>query len=103
MTYEQRGRIIKEAREAKRLTQQDLAQKFGLGISAISNWETGVRAPRVLEFIELVKWLDLTDKIFLISTPEGNVVAGKNEIEQLKQQLHVLQQKVDQIMRVQAV
>lgn len=37
------GRAIREAREAKGLNQTQLARALGVGQSAVSGWETGVR------------------------------------------------------------
>lgn len=98
MTYEQLGQIIKNGREAKNMTQQELAKKVGVGISAISNWETGISAPRTLDFIELVKLLDLIDQIFP-ANPNKRTDYHVN-LEQLKVQLTELQKSVNILEKI---
>ena len=42
MDLEQTGRLIAQARKARGLTQQELAEKIGVTDKAVSRWETGV-------------------------------------------------------------
>jgi transcriptional regulator with XRE-family HTH domain len=47
------GRELKAAREAKGLTQQQVAEAIGVSQSAIGNWEQGLREPSVKAQIAL--------------------------------------------------
>jgi transcriptional regulator with XRE-family HTH domain len=40
------GTAIKRARERRRWTQRDLADKLGVDIKSVSNWETGRTSPK---------------------------------------------------------
>ena len=47
MDLEQTGRLIAQARKARGLTQQELAEKIGVTDKAVSRWETGRGFPEV--------------------------------------------------------
>lgn len=65
---------IKELRLKAGLTQEQLADRMNMNQSALSQWETGVSAPRADKLPELAKILGCTiDELF---TEKG---AGKNE------------------------
>lgn len=65
---------IKELRLKAGLTQEQLADRMNMYQSALSQWETGVSAPRADKLPELAKILGCTiDELF---TEKG---AGKNE------------------------
>ena len=59
---------IKEYREKKRLTQQELADRLGINRVTITQWETGKSNPRPVIFPKLIKALGLKkiDQIFLL-------------------------------------
>ena len=65
------GQVIRSAREAKGLSQNDVASKLGVDRSMVSNWETGTfRADP--EKIFLMSQLFATDLWFQI----GEVIMG---------------------------
>lgn len=65
---------IKELRLKAGLTQEQLADRMNMNQSALSQWETGVSAPRADKLPELAKILGCTiDELF---TEKGG---GKNE------------------------
>jgi transcriptional regulator with XRE-family HTH domain len=47
--------MLKEAREAKGLSQSALAEKAGLPLRSLQNWEQGRRVPRLPEVVKLAK------------------------------------------------
>jgi transcriptional regulator with XRE-family HTH domain len=53
------GRILKEARQAKKFTQEDLAHIIGKSKNVISNWERGDNKPDIETLAELIIILDL--------------------------------------------
>lgn len=53
------GKIIKEARINKQMTQQQLADKLGVTDRAVSNWENGIRMPDYSLLSDLCLYLDL--------------------------------------------
>ena len=44
-TYEDLGLSIKTARLSKKLTQEEVAEKLGVSVTTVSNWETGINNP----------------------------------------------------------
>ena len=61
------GKIIKEARINKQMTQQQLADKLGVTDRAVSNWENGIRMPDYSLLSDLCLYLDLDINEILIS------------------------------------
>ena len=60
MDQEKIGKFISELRKAKKITQQELAEKIGVTDRAISNWENGRRLPDYSILKSLCKELDVT-------------------------------------------
>ncbi len=56
---------LKQARQAKGLTQKELADKIGTSKSVISNYETGYATPKLDRMIKLSEILDVDISIFL--------------------------------------
>lgn len=68
------GKRLKAKREAKGLTQDDLAMKIGKASKqAISNWENSKAEPSISEVKELARILDTTAG-YLIDGNEGNII-----------------------------
>ena len=53
------GKIIKNARNAKNMTQMDLADAMGISYQAVSNWERGNSMPDISKLPELCEILGL--------------------------------------------
>lgn len=53
------GKLISELRKKKRLTQQELGDKVGVGFRAVSKWENGVTLPDISIIFELSKVLGI--------------------------------------------
>lgn len=61
-------RTIREWRNARYLTQDELAGKIGVSYYTISNWEIGVKQPRVKNLRALAEALGIhPDQIILIA------------------------------------
>lgn len=57
---EKMGRLIREARKEKGLTQLDVARKFGITDRAVSKWERGICAPDIGILEQLAELLGLS-------------------------------------------
>lgn len=74
------GKQIKKARHLAGLTQKELGELCGKGISTVSEWESGKRSPDVELFpligeilhVSQAFLLDLTDDPHYIEKPETN-------------------------------
>lgn len=53
MSYLAIAQTLKQCREEKNLTQEELAQFFGAGVSLIEKWESGAAEPTVSEALIL--------------------------------------------------
>jgi len=61
---------LKELREACYLTQAQVAERLGLSISNVSNWERGIYPPRRRLFPELAKLYGVTPQEIEAATRE---------------------------------
>ncbi len=59
------GHFLKELRNEKKLTQEELAEKLGVSNRSISRWENGVTMPDFDLIIELAKYYDIEIKEIL--------------------------------------
>ena len=88
------GMRIKYLRKAKNLTQEQLAEKLGISINAISKWERGLNLPDVSLMKELCKILDITlNELFegkkltnneMFDKAENNIISLMMTLKQLK-------------------
>ena len=63
---------LKELRKGKHLTQQELADKFGISRVGYSYWETGKREPNFKKIILLAKYLYVsTDYLLGLTNIKG--------------------------------
>ena len=58
------GKMIKDLRLEKDMTQQELGKEIGVSQKAIDYWERDVYEPKVSSVIELVKFFDLSFEDF---------------------------------------
>lgn len=54
------GPYIKKARESRRMTQQELADRLHVSKQTVSNWETSVSNPELSNFEQIAKILDVS-------------------------------------------
>ena len=66
------GKIIKEARTKKNMTQLELADRMGVSYQAVSNWERGNSMPDIAKIPDLARQLDLDIKE-LLGDEDGQV------------------------------
>lgn len=64
------GNRIRAAREKQKLTQAELAQRFGGHVNTLSKWERGVSVPSALELLRLSRVLREPADLLLGSRPE---------------------------------
>lgn len=69
------GKIIKELRERKKLTQVELADIIGVSDKTISKWETGKGLPD----ISLIEPLAKTLEVSIIELMNGEYITNKNK------------------------
>ena len=63
---------LKELRKGKHLTQQELADKFGISRVGYSYWETGTREPNFKTLVSLAKYLSVsTDYLLGVTNIKG--------------------------------
>ena len=60
MNNEKIGKLIKEQRKKKGLTQQELGDKLGIGFRSVSKWERGLTCPDITIINELSKILGIS-------------------------------------------
>ena len=59
MDQEKSGKFIAKLRKEKNMTQENLAEKMGVSINAVSKWERGLSFPDVALYKKLCKELDI--------------------------------------------
>lgn len=94
MNQEKIGKFISLSRKSKNLSQEQLAEKLGVSINAVSKWERGLNFPDVSLIKELCKILDITlNELFageklindeLIIKSEKNIMSLMMTLKQLK-------------------
>lgn len=65
MNNEKIGKLIRELRRKNNLTQEQLADKVGVGFRAVSKWERGINAPELSNMYELCKIFNITKEELL--------------------------------------
>ena len=95
MTKQEIGQILRAAREAKGLTQKQVAEAMGRKQQVVGHWETGYSQPDANTLFELCDLYDLSIddafgkkksenvEILYISHPSGD-----ESIDELRKQLH---------------
>ena len=53
------GAFLKQCRKEKNLTQEQLAEKFGVSSRTVSRWETGSNMPDLSILVELADYYDM--------------------------------------------
>ena len=59
------GAFLKQCRKEKNLTQEQLAEKFGVSSRTVSRWETGSNMPDLSILVELADYYDMDLKELL--------------------------------------
>ena len=53
------GAFLKQCRKEKNLTQEQLAEKFGVSARTVSRWETGINMPDLSVLVQLDEYYDV--------------------------------------------
>ncbi len=79
---------LKEIREKRRLTQEEIAQKSKIALRSYQYYETGERVPDVLTAIRIANVLRIKDirQLFGAGTPRIDETPGGNQANQEKLQ-----------------
>lgn len=65
MDTQKTGAFLKQCRKERNLTQEQLAEKFGVSARTVSRWETGVNMPDLSLFVALADFYDVELKELL--------------------------------------
>ena len=90
------GEKLKSLRIEKNLTQKQVADRIGLGISAVSSYESGTRYPSYDVLVKLARIFHVSTDYLLGITNTRNIdVTGlsDNEIELVSQLVDMLRNK----------
>lgn len=71
INYANAGKLIKEARKNKGLTQKQLAEKTGLATVTIQQYERNLREPRLKNIIKIANALNVSPESLFGSTRIG--------------------------------
>lgn len=75
------GKILKELRKLRGLTQEDLAMQTGRSVDAVSQWERGINWPNFETIERLAKALDVPVKAFFDDKEETLTDRKRLELE----------------------
>lgn len=88
---------IREARQHKNLTQEQLAEKIGVSNNAISNWEHDVSKPDIDKIIKLCIALEV-DPNYLLDY-KNKIIKENNDIDVFNKIIKFLQLNKDTILK----
>ncbi|WP_300563506.1 helix-turn-helix domain-containing protein [uncultured Acetatifactor sp.] len=95
------GVRIKEAREAKGFTQEQLAEIVGLSPTHMSVIERGVKAPKLETFIKIANALNVTSDSLLLDVLDHSLQIAATELsEQIKHLPLKEQRKILKAVRI---
>lgn len=77
------GRRIKEARQTKGLTQEQLAERAGVSPTYISVIERGLKSPQLDTFVPVCNALEVSADALLMDVVDAAATAQSNEIAEL--------------------
>lgn len=84
MDQKKTGGFLKELRKEKGMTQEQLAEAFGVSGRTISRWETGSNMPDLDLVIEIANYFEVTIEEFLDGERKEDRMNQKNEETLLK-------------------
>ena len=77
------GSFLRELRKEKQLTQEQLAERFGVTSRSVSRWETGSNMPDLSILVELADFYDVDNKDIIDGERKGEDM-NKEEKERLQ-------------------
>lgn len=87
------GQKIKIAREAKNLTQEDLAEIVDLSPTHMSVIERGVKVPKLDTFVAIANALDVSADALLIDVVTHSTIGVATELSETISKLPIKEQK----------
>ena len=97
MDQNKSGKFIAKLRKEKKMTQQELAEKMGVSINAVSKWERGINFPDVSLYKSLCKELDINieelingEKDSSDEAKEKAIISSINETKKIKNNSKIL-------------
>ncbi len=87
------GKRMKEVRKLRGYTQEDIALKLGVSVSAVKKWEQDKTDPNTALFVELADYLDVSLDYLLnrsndlsrIPTVENDLLASFRQLDEIGQ------------------
>lgn len=95
---------IKELREKSGIKQKDMANELGIGLSTLSQYETGKREPDMQTVIKIAKYFNVSVDYLIRATPESNsadsekLAEDAEDAELLNKTLNDLLQQQDGVL-----
>lgn len=83
MDQKKTGSFLRELRKEKQLTQEQLAERFGVTSRSVSRWETGSNMPDLSILVELADFYDVDIRDIIDGERKGEDV-NKEEKERLQ-------------------
>ena len=83
MDQKKSGSFLRELRKEKQLTQEQLAERFGVTSRSVSRWETGSNMPDLSILVELADFYDVDIRDIIDGERKGEDV-NKEEKERLQ-------------------
>lgn len=83
MAFREIGRKIQKIREAKGLSQRQLARMVGCSQSALSNWEKGKRRLYLPQLQKIAQVLDVSVDYFMESNEQEDKILSVNQDNQI--------------------
>lgn len=84
MDQQKIGTFLKELRSGKKLTQEQLAEKFGVSRRTVSRWETGINMPDLDILIEMADYYEVDLRELLDGERKGEKMNKELEETVLK-------------------
>lgn len=85
MNHQRIGRFLKQLREEKGLTQEQLAEHFQVSSRTVSRWETGTNLPNIDTLIDLAAYYN---------AEVGEIIDGERKGEKMKDRSNDTMKKV---------
>lgn len=89
MDQEKIGKFIAQCRKEKKLTQEEIGDRFGITSQSVSKWERGVNCPDISVLAELSNMLGVRIEELLKGEKDVNTLSKKEENQQAKDQVIV--------------
>lgn len=76
------GEMIQSLRKRQKMSQQELGDRLGIGVSSISMWESGKREPSLAHLMAMSELFGVSTDFILFGKSEGRELS-KDEAEML--------------------